>query len=162
MKYLGGHGLFSPSEIQSTSLKEELSIIMCIIQRHEMTCLTLFRRSATGLDVEPASSEPTFHPLNVGLSYLLQRKVPKRAAGSCSLNRNLANKPCLGQRVSYTGTKSSSLGASSGLCRERLLTGAGTNTFMGVLNQQGLVWLFPCTVLFEHVALQYARREFEN
>lgn len=45
------------------------------------------------------------------------------------------------------------LGARGGLCQEGLLTGAGRNTFKGVLNQQGLVWLFPCTVLFEHVVV---------
>lgn len=125
---------------------------MCIIQRHEMTCLMLFRRSATGLDLEHASSEPAFHLLKVGLSYLLQRKVPKRAAVSFSLNRNLANKPSL-DRVSAISTISSSLGASGGLCWERLLTGAGGNTFTGVLNKQGFLWLFPCAGLSEHVAV---------
>jgi len=45
------------------------------------------------------------------------------------------------------------LGAKEGLCRKRLLTEAGRNTFKGVLNQQELVFLSSCTILFEHVVV---------
>lgn len=45
-------------------------------------------------------------------------------------------------------------------CTGKGSTGVGRNTFMGVLNQQGFLWLFSYTVLFEHVPVQYARGEF--
>lgn len=47
----------------------------------------------------------------------------------------------------------SSLGDTEGLCWKRLLAEAGRNAFKGVLNQQELVLLYSCTVLFEHVVV---------
>lgn len=77
----GGVTDFSPSETQRISQRSSVSLF-CIIQRHEMTCLMLCRRSATRT-WNPHLLSPHFHLLNAGLSYLLQREVPKK--GCCSL-----------------------------------------------------------------------------
>lgn len=138
----------------SKHFAEEFSIVICALYRGmkwPAWCRAGGQRQTRTRN--PQLPSPHFHAPNACLRYLLQREVPKRAAVSCCLHRNLANRACLGQQVSHISTISSSLGARGGLCREGLLTGAGRNTFKGVLNQQGLVWLFPCTVLFEHVAV---------
>lgn len=150
MKYLGGLQIFLLVSLKALCRGVQCRY-MCTIQRHEMTCLMLCRRAATDLDAEPAAAEPAFPRTECLSQVSAAEKSQKGLLFLAASTETWQTEPVWGSR--FLTSVQYPLGARGGLCREGLLTGAGRNTFKGVLNQQGLVWLFPCTVLFEHVAV---------
>lgn len=111
--------IFSPSETQSTSQKSSGSL--CALYRGmkwPVCCCSGGQQQAWTWNLHLLSPHSTYRMLVPGICY--REKSQKGAAVCCSLNKNLANKPCLGQRFSYISAVSSSLGCKGGLCWERL------------------------------------------
>lgn len=102
----GGYRFFS--WWVSKHFAEEFSVVICALYRGmkwpAWCCAGGQRLTWTR---NPQLPSPHFHAPNARLRYLLQREVPKRAAVSCCLHRNLANRACLGQQVSHISTISS-------------------------------------------------------